>query len=318
MSHRYRTSLFACVFLLLFTGAEVAHAGFGITPPYVRNSSLTRNSVYEQEVIMVRGNPDTELVATVTVDAPEVESWIEVLEGTEILLPRGENRIPMTVRVTVPSDAEFTDYSGRIRIRTQPSDEQVQEGAVSITLGAQVSINLTVIDRIIEEFRIRRVQLPELNAGRQIGWLYFPGRIAFDMRVENTGNVDFAPTRVTFDIYDVRGEALLEQTENLGRIRKVAPYATENVIAQVPTRLPPGNYRARYNIYNKDEINHSGELNMIIREYGTVQAAGFGLRGLSTPHLISVMLPILGILIVVMYTGYHLYYKRNYRRKRYV
>ena len=316
MLHRYRTSLFASVLLLLFLGAEIAHAGFGITPPYVRNSSLTRNSVYEQEIIMVRGNPDTELVASITLDAPEVESWIEVLEGDEILLPRGENRVPITVRVTVPPNADFSDYSGRMRIRTQPSDAQVREGAVSITLGAQISIDLTVIDRIIEEFRIRRVQLPELNTGRYIGWLYFPGRIAFDMRVENTGNVDFAPTKVTFDIYDVRGQVLLEQTENIRRIRTIAPYATENVIAELPTRLPPGNYRARYNIYNKDEVVQSGELNMIIREYGTVQAAGFGLRGLSTPHLISVILPVLAFLILIIYIGYFMYYKRNQRRRK--
>lgn len=302
--------------MFLFLGAEVAQAGFGITPPYVRNTSLTRNSVYEQQILMVRGNPDTELIASISIDAPEIESWIEIVEGERILLPRGESQIPMTVRVTVPPEVDFRDYDGRIRIRTQPSDDQVQEGAVNITLGAQIRINLTVIDRVIEDFRIRRVQLPELNTGRHFGWLYFPGRIAFDMRVENTGNVDFAPTKVTFDIYDVRGETLLEQTENIRRIPKVAPYATENVIAELPTRLPPGNYRARYNIYNKDEVQQNGELNMIIREYGTVQAAGFGLRGLSTPHLISVILPILAFLILILYAGYFVYTKRSKRMRK--
>ena len=315
MSRDFRNVLIASFLLLIFFGAEVAQAGFGITPPYVRNTSLTRNSIYEQQIQMVRGNPDTELVASITIDAPEVEPWIEIVEGTEILLPRGESRIPMTVRVTVPPDAEFKNYDGRIRIRTQPSAGEVAEGAVSITLGAQINVNLNVIDRIIEDFRVRRVQLPELSAGRHIGWLYFPGRIAFDMRIENTGNVDFAPTKVAFAIYDVRGETLLEETENLRKIPKIAPYATENVIAELPTRLPPGNYIARYNIYNRDEVKQSGELNMIVREHGALQQAGFGVRGLSTPHKISLALPLLALLIVLIYIGY---YASIRRRKKYV
>lgn len=314
MLYKTRTTFLFSLFVLFFLGAEVAHAGFGITPPYFRNSSLTRNSVYEQVITMVRGNPDTELTATITVDAPEVETWIEIVEGNEIVLPEGKSQIPITIRVTVPDEVEFGDYTGRIRIRTQPSDEQIKEGAVSITLGAQININLTIIDRIIEDFRIRRVQLPELNTGRYLGWLYFPGRIAFDMRIENTGNVDFAPTKVTFDIYDVRNQVLLEQTENLGRIKKIAPYATQNVIAELPTRLPPGNYRARYNIYNKEEVKQSGELNMIIREYGVVQSAGFGLLGLSFPHKVSILLPIISLLIVFLYFIYYVYAKRRKKK----
>ncbi len=65
------------VFLPLF-----AHASFGITPPYVRNTSLTRNSTYEQQILLVRGNPNEPLKAEIVVDAPEIASWIEVIDGT--------------------------------------------------------------------------------------------------------------------------------------------------------------------------------------------------------------------------------------------
>ena len=305
--------LFFTLFFFAILGSEVALAGFGITPPYLRNTSLTRHSVYEQQIMMVRGNPTNDLIATISIDAPDVVEWIEILEGTEILLPAGETRVPMTVRVTVPRNAEFRDYSGRIRIQTSPSQDELQAGAVNISLGAQVNINLTVIDRIIEDFRVRRINVSDLNEGRRLLWLYFPGRIEFGMRIENTGNVEIAPSRVTFDIYDVRNETLLEQTEHLGRIRRVAPYATDDVVANIPTRLPAGNYIGRYTIYNKDEIKQTGEVNLNIRSTGTLQQAGFGFAGLSLPHKISIILPVSAILIVILYM---IYFNQLRRRKR--
>jgi hypothetical protein len=261
---------------------------------------------------MVRGTPDTELVANISVDTPGFRDWIEVVEGKEIILPKGEQKVPMTVRVQVPEDAEFKDYEGRIRIRTQPSADQLKEGAVNISLGAQVDVELTVIDKVIEDFRVRRIDVSDLNEGSKMGWLYFPGRIKFGMFLENTGNVPVSPTRVTFDIYDTQGNVLLEETENLGDIKNIAPYATEEVTAAIPTRLPAGNYVARYEIFNGEEVKQSGQVNLSILEAGTLQTAGFGFRGLSLPHKISVVLPVLTVLILGIYIVYYI----RLRRKR--
>lgn len=300
-----------CLFFLIFEPL-VVNAGFGITPPYLRNTSLTRNAIYEQEILLVRGSASTDLVAEITVDAPEVSDWIEIVGGNEIPLPAGVQKIPMKVRVTVPRDADFKEYSGRIRVRTQPTDDQIRQGAVNISLGAQINIELNVIDRVIRDFRIRRINLPDLNEGRKLAWLYFPGKIQFGMRLENTGNVDISPSKVKFEIYDVRGTTLLETTSSLGRIERVQPFATEDITANIPTRLPAGNYIARYTIYNGDDVNQTGELNMSILEYGTLQEAGFGLSGLSLPHQISIALPALSIVILMLYL---LYLVRSRRRR---
>lgn len=295
--------------LFLFMGAQVAHAGFGITPPYVRNTSLTRNSTYEQQILLVRGNPDVAQKAQIKIDAPEIEDWIEVIEGDSIPLPRGEQKVSMTVRVKVPKDADFKDYSGVIRIKTVPDDDQVAAGAVSISLGAQVDISLTVIDKEIKDFRVRKIDISDLNEGHKIGWLYFPGKIQFPMLIENTGNVDVSPSKVEFRIFDFAGNVLLEETFNKSKIQKIAPYATEEVLASLPTRLPAGNYIARYSIYNGDEVKHQGEVNLSILPYGTLQSAGFGFSGLSLPHKISILLPIFVALIFILYFFY------NRRRK---
>ena len=303
------------VTLMLFfiVSADFALAGFEIPPPYVRNTSLTRNSVYEQQILLVRGNPDVPLKAEIKIDAPEIAPWIEVVEGMTIQLPRGVQKVPMTVRVRVPKDAQFKDYRGVMRIKTLPDDNQVAAGAVSISLGAQVDLSLSVIDRQIKDFRVRKIALSDLNEGHKVGWLYFPGKINFGILIENTGNVDVAPSKVEFRIFDFAGNVLLEETSNLGKIRKIAPFATEEVLAEIPTRLPAGNYLARYRIYNGNDVKHEGEASLSIRPYGTLDIAGFGFSGLSIPHKISVLLPIFIVIILLLY---FIYNRRLARRQR--
>lgn len=299
----YKTVLYVLFLPVLFflLGAQFALAGFGITPPYVRNTSLTRNSVYEQQILLVRSETNTAQLAQVSIDAPEIADWIEIVEGDEIRLPQGTQKVPMTVRVTVPNDAEFKEYEGAIRIRTISDDGQVAPGAVSISLGALVDINLSVIDKEIREFRIRKISAEDLNEGTKIGWLFFPGKIRFDMMLENTGNVPIAPSEVEFRIFDRSGKELLEETSHIGRIDTVPPYGTETVTAEIPTRLPAGGYVARYRIYNGVDIVQEGDLSLNILPTGTLQVAGFGFMGLSIAHKVSVLLPVFFLLIAGMY-----------------
>jgi hypothetical protein len=287
--------------LFFVLGAHELFAGFGITPPYVRNSSLTRNSIYEQEILLVRGDGARPEIAEVAIDAPEIEDWIEIVEGEEILMERGVQKVPMTVRVSVPSDAEFKDYEGAIRIRMLPADGQLTGGTVSISLGARVDIGLSVIDREIKDFRVRRISVSDLNEGSKTAWLFFPGKIRFDVMIENTGNIDISPSKVEFRIFDRAGKVLLEETESTNKMDKVPPYGTETVTAELPTRLPAGSYIARYRIFNDDEIKQEGDITLNIKPYGTLQTAGYGFLGLSLAHKTSVLLPIFALIIALLY-----------------
>ena len=295
--------VFLLVLPVLFfgTGVNEVSAGFGITPPYVSNTSLTRNSIYEQQILLVRSDAVSDQKAEITIDAPDIQDWIEIVEGDEIKLPKGVQKVPMTVRITVPGNADFQDYDGSIRIRTLPDSGEVAPGAVSISLGALVDIDLSVIDRVIKDFRIRKISAPDLNEGSKIAWLYFPGKIRFEMLLENTGNVDVAPSSVEFRIFDRSGKVLLEETTSKGKIDTVAPYGTETITAEIPTRLEPGSYVARYTIYNDEEIKQEGDLSLNILPIGTLQQAGFGFGGLSAPHKISILLPVFAVLIASIY-----------------
>jgi len=291
--------IFVLTALLIVGFSDVAYAGFGITPPYVTNSSLTRNSVYDQTIFLVRSDPTSDLKATISVDVPGVNEWFTVVEGNEFILPKGEQKVPMTVRVTVPDDADFKQYSGNIRIKTGTPDGAPASAGVNISLGAQIDVDLTVIDREIRDFKVRKIGISDLNEGHKVGWLYFPGKIRFEMLIENTGNVPVAPSDVVFRIYDRGGNVLLEETRKKGAIDLVDPFLTETIFAEIPTRLPQGSYLARFEIKNGDEVKLEGEVNVSILPYGTLQAAGFGFIGLSLPHKLSVIVPILfGIVLV--------------------
>ncbi len=301
---------FIFTFVAFFIFAHTTYAGFGVTPPYVNNVSLTRNSVYEQVIYLVRNDPTSDLKATVSVDVPGINDWITITQGNEFLLPTGEQKVAMTVKVTVPDDAEFKQYRGNIRVKTGAPDDQVTSGAVNISLGAQIDVDLTVIDKKIKDFKVRKIGVSDLNEGHKFAWLYFPGKIRFEMLLENIGNVKIAPSDVVFRIYDRTGNVLLEETHKKGSIDTVDPFMTSTVYAELPTRLPSGSYLARFEIMNEADVKLSGEVNLSILPYGTLQTAGFGFLGLSLAHKLSIILPVLFIFSVPL----TVYIRRRRRR----
>jgi len=56
----------------LFSWTSFVQAGFGVTPPYIKNSHLTPGSHYETTIYLMRGKPTEELTAEVTIDASEI------------------------------------------------------------------------------------------------------------------------------------------------------------------------------------------------------------------------------------------------------
>lgn len=319
MSQRWRLlglRLPAVVMLLVAcaTPLHTVFAGFGITPPYVRNDRLTRGTVYEQQITLVRSDPIDELKAQVSMNIPGVESWFTVDKGTEFILPAGQTQVPITIAVHVPSDAEYTRHQGTIRIRTSSNASQPQ-GGVSIALGAQIDVDIKVVDKI-EDFNVRRIRVTDLEEGRMRWGLFFPGKIRFFMTVENTGNTVFGPTKVKFDIYDSNVERVLETTYNTNKIEKIEPFAIKEVLAELPTRLPTGRYTAKYTIYKNDDVAQQSEINLSVAAIGAVPGyTGYGFSGLSTADKVKVIavfgVPALLVVLLLFVAGMR---RRSMRR----
>jgi len=299
---------------LFCVNAQSVFAGFGITPPYVRNDKLTQGSTYTQEIILVRGDPVEDLKAEVTVNVPGIEDWIVIDRGNEFLLPAGEKQVPMNVTIRVPQDAPYERYQGAIRVRTLSPDPA---SGVSIALGAQIDVDIRVVDEI-RDFEVKRVRISETEEPRRMWWLEYPGRISFTMGIENTGNAPTAPSKVQLDIYDKRGNVVLETTTNTNTIEEILPFETREVVAYLPTRLPPGAYLVKYSIFRfEDDVKRAGELTLSVLPQGTLSAyAGYGLEGLSTNDFLSIAIPLAALLLLTVVMVFVLHQRRRNRKRR--
>lgn len=299
----------------LFAGStSIAHAGFGITPPYVQNERLTRGTVYEQKINLVRSDPTEDLKAELTINVPGAQDWITVNRGLTFMLPAGETQVPIVVTVRVPENAEYKDYRGTIRIRTS-SNAIPEGGGVTIALGAQIDVGLKVVDKIYD-FEVRRIRTIDFEEGRTKWGLFFPGKIRFFMTILNTGNTDFGPTKVRFEIFDARAETLLETTENTNTIETIPPFGTREVVAELPTRLPAGRYVAKYTIYKNEEISQQNQIDLSIAAVGTVIGyEGYGFLALSVQDMLKVFGVVIVPLILIVVLAMILISRRNRRRQ---
>lgn len=309
-----RCFLLALAILFLFLGqTNFVSAGFGITPPYVKNDRLTRGSSYEQKIILVRGNPEEDLKAEVSINVPGINEWFSVDKGKEFILPKGKKQIPIFVSIKVPDNAEYDNYKGSIRIRTS-SLKTPEGGGVSIALGAQVDVDISVVDKVLD-FNIRKVKMADLEEGFRKWSLFFPGKIKFFMTVENTGNYEFGPTKVVLDIYDSEMENLLETVENRNKIKKVAPFAIEEVFAEFATGLRSGRYTAKYSIYKKDKIAQQGELNLSISPLGSIPGyKAYGMMALSWQDKAK-LASLFGVLLLVFFIFVKIVLRKRNRSK---
>jgi hypothetical protein len=292
-------------------------SGIGITPPYVRNERLTRGTVYEQRITLVRSDPIDDQKAEISLNIPGVESWFTIDRGETFTLPAGETQVPIVISVRVPADAEYTRHQGTIRIRTSSLSNEPTQGGVSIALGAQIDVDIQVVDKIYD-FNVRRIRTSDLEESRRKWGLVFPAKIRFFMTIENTGNAVYGPTKVKFDIYDSEVEKVMETTYNTNKIEQIQPFAIKEVIAELPTRLPVGRYTAKYTIYKGEEIAQQDQINLSINTLGAVQGyTGYGFDGLSTPDKLKVaavlFVPIL--LIILLFIAFGVRRRRNRARR---
>jgi len=252
-------AIFFVLTCLFMVGTHKVRAGFGISPPYVKNNAIVPGSHYEQRIVLLRSSAEDDLLAEIKVNAPEVEKWITIDKGLRFPLPKGELQVPMVVNVDVPKDAELGNYKGYINIRIAPKDEN-QKGGVAIALGARVDIDLTLTNVTFANFIVRLASIPDVEMlGRPWNWKYIHPlykrlfyRVKAVLNIENTGNVEVAPSKITLDIFDILEKNKLESLED-DDIKKVKAYSTELVSAEFPTKLDAGQYWGKVRVYKDNE-----------------------------------------------------------------
>jgi len=303
----------AVVLVLILAWGNSVQAGFGISPPAVKSDRLVPGSYYEQKILLLRSEANEDLKAEVAIDAPEIEKWITLDPGKEFILPKGELRVPLFVKINVPKDAEFKNYKGYLRIRTSAVEAE-GKGGVAIALGVRADIDLTVVKEEIFDFLVRNISIPNLEEGLKFWKFYFPPKIKVVMLIENKGNMKIAPSKVTIDVYDLTRKKLLQSAEDK-TLKKIEPFKTEEILAEFSTKLGVGQYYAEIKIFKREEISKEGATIFTILEKGTLTEETYKIFGLSLWTWL-----IIGILVLagIGYGGYRGYkiWKKTKKKKR--
>ncbi len=292
------------IFLLFLMGlgwSEEASAGFGISPPYLKNNFLIPGSSYEQTINLLRSSAEDELTANIEVDAPEIASWIKIDKGNSFILPKNEVRVPMTVRVDVPKNAEVGTYEGRMNVRVASAG--TGGPGVSVALGARIDISLTVTNESLTDFLIRQVLI--LDETEELEWpwnvwplKYFFFRIKARLTLENKGNVKIAPSKVRLDIYDPNMNLL--ESSNDKSLKKVEPFATEDIIASFPTNLTAGTYSGKISVFKGEQIVGTFKMGFDIHKAGELGGRALG----PWPKILAAAVFVLIILLVFLFVKY--------------
>jgi hypothetical protein len=246
----------------------------------------------------LRSSADEDLEAEITVNAPEIADWISIDQGLKFDLPKSKLQVPMVVRVDTPADAALGNYKGNINIRIAPKGGFTGSG-VSIALGARVDIDLTVTNETFPDFLVRTVNIPSLEVLRRPwSWPIFARffyRINVSIKLENTGNVAIAPTKVHLDVYDLKDQNLLEAGDDK-RLDKVEPFETKEITASFPTHLGEGQYWGKINIYKGNEVVRNDKLIFTIAPPGSL---GQGIKNYGIwPWLMLGGLVFLGLAVI--------------------
>jgi hypothetical protein len=264
--------------LLLLAPSKFVSAGFGISPPYLKNQQLTPGSKYEQTIVLLRSSSDGDLKATVKIKADRIASWITIDKGTEFILPKGEVQVPMLVTVNVPKDAELGNYTGSINVKVSAADSQGP--GVAIALGARVDIDLTLTNVSYADFIVRVASIPDFE---MLKWpwdlaifSHFLHRISVVLNIENRGNVETAPSKVTLDVFDMTRNNTLETLTDKS-LDKIPAFSTKEVVARFPTKLGLGQYWGRVKVYKGSTIVNSYEIAFTIAKPGELPGGGPGL-----------------------------------------
>ena len=230
------SSLFLCV--------DFARAGFGISPPRIRNEHLIPGVTLEKTIYLVQRDSDNAITVNVEIIAEEIRDWIEVEAGKEFEIPKDVNQFPMKVKITVPSDAKLGKYKGVITLKISPRNIEPSSGVANTSLGAEVNIDLKVGDSAYESFLINNLSVANTETGSSVPLF---------IEVNNKGNTAIKIDKVEVEIFDNLFRTLLESFDE-NKIKEIPPFVATKINFDFPVNLEIGEYWLSTKIYRGKEM----------------------------------------------------------------
>lgn len=186
--------VFIALCVSIFSNISVTKAAFGVSPPWVRNDHLLPGSSFEEIIYLSRNETDGAMqVVTKFTGDKDLLKWIAIRNKDNLIFQPGQTVVPMTVAVEIPQTAELRDYKGGIFVTLEPLGGSAGGGQVAIMLGAHISVELSVIDQAVTDYKVKGMSVERLEENEPF---------SVNVKVANTGNTDVSDIEGEIDIYD--------------------------------------------------------------------------------------------------------------------
>ena len=133
-------SLLSVVIGLVLLVPGTLAAAFGIAPPWIINENLKPGSNFVYKIDLNTNDPAQDMVVNTKLTGdPEVVEWLTIRNQDTLVMPAGEQHVPMYVDIHIPADAKVGKYKGDIGVRVVPKNTK-ENGDVSIFLGGHIAV----------------------------------------------------------------------------------------------------------------------------------------------------------------------------------
>lgn len=279
-------------------GAPSAHAAFGISPPFLNADHLVPGVTYTQTVYLVQDQPNVDLPIKAMLSVPDnIKSWITIDQGFSFVIPAGTRQYPVVISVHVPDGEGLGKYNGNLSFTGQPA----QSGQVSIALGVNVAINLTVGTGIFEQYSIDRTTFPDIEEG----W-----NPKVDIKFNNQGNVPEALNGATFEILDQYDAVRLAYIQKNSGFPTTKAFTTDEYLLEFPTdfHLGIGDYWGNVVLYKDGKVVGSYKNLFHVLPAGSISGPwGIAMNFLQR----NMWIAYLALLIVIALVIFAIYRKRT-------
>jgi len=223
---------------------QSAEAAFGISPPFMNAVHLVPGAKYAQTIYLVQDQPNQDLPISAKIDVPDaIRSWISIDQGLNFVIPKGVRQFPVQISVNVPKDASLAVYNGHVTFVSSPA----QAGQVTIALGAEVIVNITVGNDIYRHIEVPVVRPLDIEEG-------WNPRVY--VKFDNQGNVPEHFDAATFELSDQFGAVRLAYTQKRDGFPDIPPFTVKEFTVEFPIdfHIGLGQYWATVNFYQDDKV----------------------------------------------------------------
>ncbi len=223
---------------------HLTHAAFGISPPFINADHLVPGSKFSETIYLVQDQPNQDLNIQANLQLPDpVKSWVSIDRGFNFVIPQGTNQYAVTITIAVPQGAALGVYHGTITFDTAPASA----GQVTIALGAQATINMTVGNGVFEKYSVQQITFQDIGEGQNP---------LVNVKFENDGNVPESFDGATFELYDRFDTVRLAYMEKGDGFPTTPPFTIEDYTVEFPTDfyLGVGQYWGIATFYKNNQV----------------------------------------------------------------